>query len=246
MVKLKHLSLISDEKISIENWETILFEIVGLSRNWFIQKLTTKRKVNEAVVLINKVREFNPESDKINEDCEIKSARSSDFLPFIAVMELVSNLGKETKEEDVAEWMADIISIACYTPTTGKKYDSSKKSFHAFREKVLDSSLIDMFALFNSIKKELVESQEIWSERFESVRLEDLDFEQAGGDRMGQFNVITTVKTICRDFNLPLHEAWQVPYNMVQMSSYEKATENHIQDGMRIIKEAKMNAKRGA
>ena len=102
-----------------------------------------------------------------------------------------------------------------------------------------------MFGLYNWIVRNLTTSAEDWNKRFFSVEVSDQDYETAGGHRMAQFNVITTIKSICEDFNLPFKEAWQLSYNLIQTNSYAKATQNHIQDQMRILKEGKMNAKRG-
>ena len=166
-------------------------------------------------------------------------------LPFIAVMELISNLSQGT-EDPIEEYVADIISLACYTSNNEGKHESSGKNFDKFRDKVFNSPLEDAFGIFNWIKENLTSTQEEWNDRFDSVHIEDVDYDLAGGSRMSQFNVITTLKSICEDFNLPLDEAWHVAYDMVQTNSYAKATQNHIQDSMRIVKEAKMNAKRGA
>ena len=73
-----------------------------------------------------------------------------------------------------------------------------------------------------------------------SVHVEDKDFEQAGGNRMSQFNVINTIKMLCRDFNCTDSEAWQKSYALSQTNSYEAASRNFTQDQMRMLKEVKM------
>ena len=98
--------------------------------------------------------------------------------------------------------------------------------------------------LFNWITKSLEESITMWNDRFSSVALDDPDYDQAGGDRMGQFNVVNTIKGICNDFNLPFEKAWLMSYNLVQTNNYSQATASRIQDDLRIYKEAKLKAQR--
>ena len=90
----------------------------------------------------------------------------------------------------------------------------------------------------------IAESAKMWSERFLSVEVLDADYEQANGSRMAQFSVILSVKAMCKEFNIPFKDAWQLSYNLVQTNSYANATSGKIQDDMRILKEAKMKQSR--
>ena len=68
------------------------------------------------------------------------------------------------------------------------------------------------------------------------------EYNQANGGAMDQFNVIRTIKNLCKDFNVDYYQAWQLSYALTQTSSYDSATEGYVQDKLRKIKEAKFKA----
>ena len=159
-------------------------------------------------------------------------------------MELQSLLGAANQDSEMVEVATQAIAIVCYSENHKGDYISDGEQFKKFKQKILNSDLKQMFGLFNWIVEDTQRSTDDWNQRFFSVELKDPEYEQAGGSRMSQFNVIMSIKSICADFNLPFKDAWQLSYNLVQTNSYAKATQNHIQDNMRQIKEAKFNAKR--
>ncbi len=123
-------------------------------------------------------------------------------------------------------------------------YDRESQEFQEFREKVLDSNLVDMLGLFNWVNSVVEESQARWAEAFFKVEVADPDYVQAGGDRMNQFNIINTIKNTCVDFNIPYKEALQMPYGMTQVNSLAKATQGHIQHLMTKSIERRMKMQR--
>jgi hypothetical protein len=85
----------------------------------------------------------------------------------------------------------------------------------------------------------------IWQRNFDSVEVIDDDYEQAGGpERMSQFNALTTLKKICKDFNRNDEQAWQMPHYMVQTNNYSDACYSFTQSEMSRLKEIRMRQKR--
>lgn len=241
-IKLKHLDVVAQD---VPEYATIMKEELAYSNNWFSRKLNFIKKFKTAFLLVNEIRQINPIDLTWTEDCPIKKPTNIDFITFQAMMELQALLNGAKDSEDFTSLIAESISIACFSAHHPHlDYDSESEVFKSFKQEVLNSKYVDMFGLYNWIVQSLTESAEGWNQRFFSVEIKDDDYEAAGGSRMSQFNVISTIKSICEDFNLPFKDAWQLSYNLVQTNSYAKATQNHIQDNMRILKEAKMNAKR--
>ena len=243
-VKLKHLHLMA---ASTPNYKEIMTEVVGYKNNWFSRKWRFVSQFKVAFMLTQEMRDVDPAKLEWQEKtCPIKKPANVDFITFQAMMELQALLGGGATEENMLQVITDSITIVCYSENHEGDYKSDGKEFQDFKNKILNSSFKEMFGLYNWIVKDCERSVEDWNQRFYSVELEDPDYHQAGGERMAQFNVITTIKNVCEDFNLPFNEAWQLSYNLVQTNSYAKATQNHIQDNMRQIKEARMNASRAA
>ena len=241
-VKLKHLHLMA---AATPNYSEIMTEVVGYKNNWFSRKWRFVSQFKIAFLLTQEMRNINPEELEWQENtCPIKKPANVDFITFQAMMELQALLGEGANEDNMLEVITQCITIVCYSENNEGDYDSEGQMFQDFKQEILNYSFVEMFGLYNWIVKDVQRSVDSWNERFFSVEVLDEDWDQAGGSRMGQFNVINTIKSICEDFNLPYKEAWQMSYNMVQTNSYAKATQNHIQDNMRKLKEAKMNASR--
>ena len=241
-VKLKHLDLMA---AADPNYKEIMTEIVGYKNNWFSRKWKFVSQFKVAFLLTQEMRDIDPAKLEWQEEtCPIKKPANVDFITFQAMMELQTLFGAGATEENMLQVITDSIAIVCYSENHEGDYKSDGDEFQNFKKEILNHSFKEMFGLYNWIVKDTERSVEDWNSRFFSVEVQDQDYHQAGGDRMGQFNVINTVKSICEDFNLPFDEAWQMSYNLVQTNSYAKATANHIQDNMRKLKEAKMNASR--
>jgi hypothetical protein len=100
-----------------------------------------------------------------------------------------------------------------------------------------------MLTLYRLIERQLEASAKLWNNRFFAVEIADGDMAEAGAERSKPFNVVNTLKKICTDFNVPVKEAWQVQYALVQTSTLSDATNSKIQDDLRIIKERNMKMK---
>lgn len=241
-VKLKHLDLLLSEQPDYAN---AMSEIYGYKNNWFTRKWNFLTKFKKAYVMVQQLRNIDPQKLEITEDCPIVRPGNIDFITFQAMMELQAHLGQGFDDKLPAKTIARAIAISCYQAHfDADKYDSDCQKFKEFEEWILNTNYLHAFPVFNWIVKQLEQSTKDWNERFFSVEIVDEDWELANGSRMQQFNVIQTLKQICNDFNLPLNEAWQVSYNMVQTNSYAHATLNHIQDQMRQVKEVKMQSQR--
>ena len=242
-IKLKHLDIVAQE---VPEYSTIMKEELGYSNNWLSRKFNFINKFKLAFLLVNEIRQVDPSELTWTENCPIEKPANIDFITFQAMMELQALLNGAKDAKDFTDLIAQSITITCFSSNhKDLDYDSECEAFEQLKKQILNYKYVDMFGLYNWIVKSLTQSAEDWSKRFFSVEVSDQDYETAGGHRMAQFNVITTIKSICEDFNLPFKEAWQLSYNLVQTNSYAKATQNHIQDQMRILKEGKMNAKRG-
>lgn len=242
-IKLKHLDIIAQD---LPQYAAIMKEELGFTNNWFSRKLNFVKKFKTAFLLVNEVRQIDPKELTWTEECPILKPDNIDFITFQAMMELQALLNGSQNAKDFTDLIAQAITITCFsTNHKDLDYDSECEAFEKFKKQILNYKYVDMFGLYNWIVENITQSADNWNARFFSVEIRDEDYEVANGARMAQFNVITTIKAICEDFNLPFKDAWQLSYNLVQTNSYAKATQNHIQDNMRILKEAKMNAKRG-
>jgi len=242
IVKLKHLHLMSQVD---PNYKDIMTEVVGYKNNWFSRKWKFVSQFKVAYLLTQEMRNIDPAKLEWQEEtCPIQKPTNVDFISFQAMMELQALFGEGANEDNMLQVIRDSIAIVCYSDNHEGDYKSDGEEFQNFKKDILNYSFKEMFGLYNWIVMDTQRSVDDWNDRFFSVEVKDNDYHQAGGDRMGQFNVIQTIKGICEDFNLPFDEAWQMSYNLVQTNSYAKATAHHIQDQMRVIKEAKMNASR--
>lgn len=243
IIKLKHLPIIGAEQL---NYKDVMTEIFGYKNNWFARKFTFIKSFKAAYSLVENFRQMDPTKLKWNEEtCPIKKPVNVDYISFQAMMELQALMGEIDVKGDISKAIAKIIAVTCYSANHEGDYVSEGKQFEQFQKQILNHPFDEMFGLYNWIVEGVTNSVSDWDERFFSVEIEDKDYAAAGGARMSQFNVISTIKAICHDFNLPFKEAWQMSYNLVQTNSYAKATQNHIQDNMRMLKESKMNAQRG-
>lgn len=166
--------------------------------------------------------------------CEIKIPSNVENIPFSAWLSAQSILASESRTP--AESIRDLIASVCY--------DANDIKEDELKEIVMEVSFRDAMGIYNWIKKSIRASQLEWEKRFLSVYVADKDYDQAGGHVMNQFNVITTIKNTCNDFNIPYEEAWLLPYSVVQTNSYAKATQAHVQSKMEDIKTARMKAQR--
>lgn len=239
-VKFKHLVSIVEEK---PDTASIMVDVFGYKNNWIGKKLFFKRKFTESHNLIKELEQMDPTKIGLQVGCKIKKPNNIDSISFRAMMEIQALLSKQSKQSPI-ELITELVCIACYSENNNGPYDSNTSRYKLFRKRILQSPMLDILGLYNWIDTALEQSRLTWEERFFSVEVEDKDYEQAGGQRMSQFNVITTISNLCNDFNCTYDEAWQMPYALTQTNSYAKATAAHIQDNMRQIKEEKMKRDR--
>lgn len=239
-LRLKDLSNITSEQ---PNYAIIMKEVLGYNNYWLGRKYVFAKKFKEAHSIITEARKVDIQKVVWEEDCPIAKPNNIDSISFRAMMEMQSVIGN-SNGKDVTELIINTITIACYSENVEGEYDSESQSYIDFRKHVSEQPLFKMMGLYNWIDKSLTASELMWEERFLSVKVEDLDYERANGQRMAQFNVINTIKIIAQEFNVPYTEAWQVSYSIVQINSYAKASQAHVQDQMRIIKESRMETER--
>jgi hypothetical protein len=241
IIKLKHLGVIGAEKV---DWAQAMIEIVGYRNNWFSKKYHFVKHFTQVFGLVEEIRKTDVSTVEWTEDCPIDKPANIDFISFQAMMELQALLGGGLEEESLSDNISKTIAISCFAACLDMDYDSDSEEFKQFQIYILEQPIVEMFGLYNWIVNSISESDKMWSERFLSVEVLDADYEQANGNRMSQFNVILSIKAICKEFNIPFKDAWQLSYNLVQTNSYSNATAGKIQDDMRILKEAKMKQSR--
>lgn len=236
-LRLKDIENISNEDV---DYKIIMREVLGFKNKYFLRKYIFAKKFKEALYLVKEAQGVNPTLVVRSELTSIKVPYNIDNISFRAMLELRTTLHNYDGVSDFGEHCSKVIAIACYSSNFDDDYNSLCKGFIEFENKILISPIWEMVGIYNWINKQLDESDETWNKRFLSVELEDPDYISAGGNRMDQFNVNTTIKTLCKSYNVTYKEAWQLPYVLSQTNSYSMATYNHIQDQMRIIKENKM------
>ena len=245
-IRLRDMEIVSQDKI---DYSYVVYNIIGykdrvIDKILFRQDKRLKTAYKEAIEIVKPILKINPKHIELQEGCEIKHPLTIDFISFRAMMELtaVVNQGIVTNLSDL---MAHTIAIACYSENFEGDYDSELESWKTFRESLLDEPLEDMLGLYKWIDAQLQSSQLLWEERFLSVEVEEEDYERVNGpQKMAQFNVINTVKSLCHDFNITYDRAWQMSYAISQTNSYSKATYGYIQDEMRQLKELRMKMER--
>ncbi|AGO49021.1 hypothetical protein Phi13:1_gp010 [Cellulophaga phage phi13:1] len=239
-IKLKHLSQIAQPNFVPRD---LIKLVLGWKTTNVIKEFIFRKKIIKAFDIILAARQLKTDEIEMT-DCQIKLPSMIDAITFKAMMELQSMMTSDDDSVGIENVIAKIIAIATFSANHEQDFDSSCIEFQHFEIDILDSDLEQMLGLYNWILKQLDQSNKDWSNRFLSVELVDEDYQKSGGSRMNQFNVITTLKNICSDFNVTFDQAWQMQYAITQTNSYSKATYNHIQDQMRQLKEAKMKTQR--
>lgn len=242
-LRLIDLPKISGKVIDVKG---VMSEVIGFRKYWFFKKQLFNVALRKAMFLIREGRDTDISELDYNPKCNIRRPSLVDNICFKAMMELQSTIGNSNEDSDVVEVMSSVIAIACYQANVSKKYNSESNKYKEFKKKIQLEPLTDMVGLYNWICKTTNESQMEWKKRFMSVQVDNEDLVKAGGDRANQFNVLNSIKHLIQDFNCSYDEAWQMSYSLTQTNSYAKATDAHIQDNLRILKEHKMRAERGA
>lgn len=237
--KLKHLELVQNDRV---NYVGLLSDVMGYEDSWINRNFFLIKNIRRMSKTVHAIQQMNPKNLTIDNDCNIKYG-AIDNIPFIARLELASYI-EGTREENIINIASTIIAITTYSENINKDFDIESESFIRFKNRIDNTSAIQMIGLFNTIIKDFDESNKNWDNLFRSVEVIDEDYDMAGGSRMNQFNVVNTIKATCQDFNVSYKEAWQVSYILVQSNGYSKATSAYIQDQMTKIKERKFKQQR--
>lgn len=237
-IRLKDLNNVSSD---VPVYADIMEGVCEYKNNWIGKRFKFKSKFIEAFNLVQATRQINITLIELNRDIEINVPNNIDNITYKAMMEIQS---LSEHGDDVQDYIANMITKACFSENYKKDYSTQADEYDELKKRVLSAPLEDMMGIYNWIIKGLDASNLEWKKRFMSVQVDDPEYTQADGGAMAQFNVIRTIKNICKDFNVGYDQAWQLSYALTQTSSYEVATQNNVQDKLRIIKEAKFKASR--
>lgn len=193
---------------------------------------------------VSMLQEIKSENIEYSEESFIKCPRTLNDISFVAMMELEA-MTKVFDESTLVSGIATLIAIACYSENRSGRFDIDSARFDEFLATVYNQPLIDMLGIYNRIKTNWNQINLHWNKQFERVSSVDPDYVIAGGDMLSRFNIVNTLKMICRDFNITEKEAWQMPYGTVQTNSLEAATKAFVEKNMASIKERKLKQSRG-
>ena len=237
---MRHLKQLSAEKI---DYPLLLKEINHWEKSiWKNNSVQTEKEFRKLLLAIKEITAVQPKNVEVNRECSIKLPNSIDDITFMAMLELEALL-KSTNDASIEDLIVDVVTIVCFSANNTADYDSNSNTFKQFKTLVEHGYVLDILGLFNWINKAIDESAKFWNTKFLEVQVEDKDYEQAGGHRMANFNVIATIRAICSDFNRTDDQAWQLSYAIVQTNSLSKATATHVEYSMSKIKETAMRAK---
>jgi hypothetical protein len=241
-IKLKFLSTVSAEKVDTG---LIIKDLITYNRWKFWKIFSLVRFLRALTTKINEVRAMDFKEVEETIDCKVKRPENIDLIPFAAMIEVQQYFGNvEGESKKIETLVSNVIALVCYSQNRTKDFDSSSEDYKEFLQEVLDSDLVEMMGIYKWIEKAIEASSSQWNERFKDVETVNKDYDSAGGSRMDQFNVLTTIKNTALDFNIPYTEAMLLPYGMTQANSLSKATANHIQEVMSKIIEARMKQER--
>jgi hypothetical protein len=241
-IKLKYLDIISADKV---DYAYLLSDICGIKkwRRWHI--LYFMKSYRALYKEVERIRKLDLTEPVDLEDCEIQKPQQIDLITYAAMIELHSLFTSESSiDRPVGDLMADTITMACFSANNKEPYDSESQAWKDFKTRVENCDMMQMIGLYKWISKAVDESTVTWNEAFFDVEVPNPDYDDAGGKRMNQFNVLLTLQNIAKDFNVSYVEAWQVPYGMSQVSSLAQATRGYVQHNMTKIIEARMKRER--
>lgn len=238
-IRLMDLENVSSENVDIPE---LMIGAYGYKSKSVLRAILSQKLFKKVYNDINKVRSTDVSKIAFKE-CSIAKPDNIEKISYSAMMNL-SRLFSQKSNLPLSEHLSEIIATSCFSANVKNDFDTESKQYKYFKNKILNSPIVEMFGLYNWIVKSYEKSNKEWEERFFSVEVEDPDYELAGGKRMAQFNVLNTLKKICVDFNRNDKEAWQMPFYMVQMNNYEAASKAYTQHQMSLLKEIKMKSER--
>jgi len=242
-LKLKHVDVLAEVDESKRDLSSLMLDVFDWKYTFFGRKkkfLDLAKKSHDLAIEVSKV---DYKEMKVNENSHILKPGNIDAISYLSMLDLLGAKSQGSKDS-LALHIANVNAIATYEENKTPKYTMGSKSFERYRDSLLELNLFDMVGLFNWVIESLETSAKSWNERFMSVEVKDKNLESVGGSALHQFNVVNTIKGICKDFNIGEKDAWYISYNLVMTNNYSKAYEGYLQDQIRIKKEAEMKAKK--
>ena len=241
-LKLKHIDVLAEVDETKRDLSSLMVDVFGYKNTFFGRKKMLFDSFFKSSDLAKEVSEIDYKDLKINKDSHIVNPQNIDSISYLAMLDLNRFCG-DSDRTNLALHIANVNAIATYEQNKDTKYSIASKSFERYRDGLIELNLFDMLGLYNWIIESVESSAKNWNERFLSVEVIDKDLDSVGGGALHQFNVVNTIKSICKDFNVDEKEAWYISYNLVMTNNYSKAYEGYLQDQIRIKKEAEMKAK---
>jgi len=241
-LKLKHVDVLAEVDESKRDLSSLMLDVFGYKNTFFGKRKMFLKHFKNSFKLAQDVAKIDYKEMKVNEDSHIIKPESIDSISYLAMLDL-TGMYNEGNRENLALHIANVNAIATYEENKESDYSMSSLYFKRYRDNLLELNLFDMVGLYNWVIESLDESAKSWNERFMSVEVIDSDLDSVGGGALHQFNVVNTIKGICKDFNIGEKDAWYISYNLVMTNSYSKAYEGYLQDQIRIKQEAKIKAK---
>ena len=241
-LRLKHVDVLAEVDDSKRDLSSLMLDVFGWKYTFFGKRkkfLDYAKKANDLVIEVSSI---DYKEMKVNDNSHIVRPGNIDSIPYLTMLDLI-NEKSEGGKGSLALHIANVNALATYEENRISQYTSGSKSFLRYRDNLLELNLFDMVGLYNWVVESLEDSAKGWNERFLSVEVIDKDLESVGGGSLHQFNVINTIKSVCKDFNVSEKEAWYISYNLVMTNSYSKAYEGFLQDQIRKKQEAKMKAR---
>lgn len=236
--KLKHLQLISNDDF---NYLDLMKDVLGYDISKWYSKFFLKTNLEKMNKMIERLKNLDPKDVELNPDCKILKPNDIGQIPFVAMMEIQMLLNSDLKAEEL---MADLITMSCFSSNCKNDFIKDGGDYNRLKNRVLNSDVEDMVALFNWALEAVDVTNKMWTELFFKVEVDDPDWRAAGGERLSQFNVIQTIRIICKELNVSYEQAWQIPYAVVQTLNLATATANFVQTEMTKIKESRMRQQR--
>lgn len=229
-MKIKFLTLLSKEEV---DYTSLLVEILSLKKvRWYhtFYFIRTFKKIHREVEVF---RNLDPLKIEEVKDCKIVRPKDLELIPYGAMVELRMLMQNPSKKE-IGELIIETISIACYNShTKSEEFDSDSDSYKEFVKLVSEQEVVSMLGLHNWIFSQNEKSIEKWNKLFTGVQVFDKDWDDAGGALMGKFDVLSTIKASCTDFNIDYKGAINLSFGLVQANTFSRMTSTFIQDKMR-------------
>lgn len=236
-LKLRFLPLFLNEENNLGEAIKIAFGFNQLG--FFSRVLNFRKKLDAAVQIIKELNSVEFTELDVPSFIELPNI---DDISYQARTEIDLVLQRElTDVKEIVDAIVNSVSIAIYEKiyNTPFKEDNRLKEL---KQRVLNLDYKEAFSLYNKIKYSIIESNKLWTQRFTEERNEDPDVEIAGGDKLDKFNIINIISQMCNIFNVSYHQAWELPYIVVQTTLWMNMTRDGVHSRLTKIKEAKIRS----